>query len=197
MYNLFPVPVKMAHFLVKSKIRPGDVAIDATIGNGGDTLFLAELVGTQGRVYGFDIQEEAIKITQDKLAEAEYEKRVTLFMTGHETMAEYVMEGVDVIMFNLGYLPGGDHGITTKPNTTLRAIEQGLDLLKPGGLMTIVIYPGHEGGENEGAHVEEFIKQLPKRDFSCVKTSFLNRSQKSPYLVAVEKTIEGDAGNEI
>ncbi len=132
-------------------LQPGEVAVDATVGNGHDTLFLAQQVGAQGHVYGFDIQEEALARTRRRLEEAGLRDRVTLLQMGHEHMAEAVPAAwhgrIGAVMFNLGYLPGGsDRTCITRPQTTVPALEAALRLLRPGGVLTVVAYRGHPGG---------------------------------------------------
>ncbi len=186
MSKLMPNTTSLAHLFVRQGLFVGSVAIDATVGNGNDTLFLAELVGETGRVYGFDIQEKAIASTKERLAEAGVLARVELFHAGHEKMSSYIREQVDLIMFNLGYLPGSSHQIITKPDTTVEALRQGLELLNPGGLLTAVVYPGHAGGNEEAAVVDEFVGGLSKKLFSVVRVGYVNRSQNTPYLVVIE-----------
>ncbi|KNZ70741.1 putative rRNA methylase [Thermincola ferriacetica] len=187
MFEMIASPVKVAHLLMGNKIGPGATVIDATVGNGYDTLFLAEAVGVVGRVYGFDIQAEAIENTKLRLLKEGLLERVLLFHEGHENLAHRVTENIDGIMFNLGYLPGGDHRVITKPSTTIMALEGALKLLKPGGLATVVVYPGHEGGADEAQALDEYVAHLPKNTYSCVKITFVNRSRRSPYVLAIEK----------
>ena len=138
---------------VSAVLRPGDWAVDATLGNGHDCLFLAERVGAVGRVFGFDVQDEALRASRCRLETAGLLERVTLVHAGHEQMRACLPEGaagrVGAGMFNLGYLPGGDKRTVTRPATTLAAVEQGFDLLRPGGLISLLIYVGHAGGPEE------------------------------------------------
>ena len=123
-------PVPLSHFMLRQFVHPGDTAVDATCGNGNDTLLLAELVGPSGRVWSFDIQTDAIEQTALKLANAGYGERVELIHGGHETMAGRAATGLGAVVFNLGYLPGGDRTLITRPETTLAACQQALNLLK-------------------------------------------------------------------
>jgi len=174
------------------RLRPGDVAVDATVGNGNDTLVLARLVSPGGRVYGFDIQEAALAKASDMISRHGLLDVVTLIHRGHETMCEYFTEKVDAIVFNLGYLPGGDHNITTNPATTVRALENGLGLLNPGGVICIVVYTGHQGGKEEQRQLEAYLGGLDKKEFCVGKLDFLNRGS-APFLIIIEKkaTLEG------
>ncbi|MEM1441011.1 MAG: class I SAM-dependent methyltransferase [Verrucomicrobiota bacterium] len=182
--NPLPRATEMAHDLVRKRIREGDIAVDATVGNGHDTLFLAELVGPTGKVIGFDIQEQAIEMT---LAKTNTLPQVTLHQTGHETMEEFVTENVAVVMFNLGYLPSADKSVTTLPDTTTCAIRSALNLLSPGGLVTLAIYTGHAGGDEEAAAVLALAESLPQEKFSATSYRFLNQRNSPPFLIAIQK----------
>ena len=117
--------VELSHFYLKQFVRDGSFVVDTTCGNGGDTIFLAELVGKNGLVFGFDIQKDAINNTKTRLENTELSDRVQLFLDGHEHMEEYLSNRmVDAFVFNLGYLPKGNHSIMTTPETTIVAIEK-------------------------------------------------------------------------
>lgn len=151
-----------AHQIVREHLRPGDIAIDATVGNGHDTRFLAELVGETGLVYGFDVQPEAIAGTERALADAGI-ANVTLLLADHASMAKMLADvrgRVGAVMFNLGYLPGGDKALTTRAETSVRAIDGARTLLRPGGVLTVLAYRGHPGGREEAATVRAFLQEL-------------------------------------
>ena len=167
-------------------INEDDVVIDATMGNGYDTVYLAKKVGPKGKVYAFDVQEEAIKSTSKKVAREELEN-VELILDGHQNMDKYVQEEVSCIVFNLGYLPRAKHQIITKSDTTLEAIKKGLDLLKPNGVMSIAIYSGHEGGMEEKNAVYEFTQTLDQNYFNVLCTKFINQINNQPELLLIEK----------
>ncbi|HHY37126.1 MAG TPA: methyltransferase domain-containing protein [Firmicutes bacterium] len=178
-----------AQQLIGKVLAPGEQAVDATAGNGHDTVFLARLVGEEGRVWAFDIQEQAIKRVQQRLEKEGLSRRVILLNKGHEEMDVHVRGPVGAIMFNLGYLPGGDHAIVTRPDTTLVAVERGLSLLRPGGLMTLVVYTGHPGGAREGEAVLDYCSRLSQREFRVLVYRFLNQRNDPPFLVAIEKEV--------
>ena len=138
-------------------IEKGDVVIDATMGNGYDTVYLGNLVGENGKVYAFDVQEEAIKSTRKKVERDNMTSRVELILDGHENLDAYVKEEVACVVFNLGYLPRAKHIIITKPDTTLEAIKKSLKLLKPNGIISIAAYIGHEGGLEEKNYICEYL----------------------------------------
>jgi len=181
-----------AHTLATESIRAGGVAVDATVGNGHDTAVLARAVGEDGTVFGFDVQPEALRATRARLASDGLADRVTLVEAGHETMAQHVPEAVhgsvEAVTFNLGYLPGSDSSLTTRPSTTLPALDAAVRLLGPGGVATVVVYTGHEGGDEEAAAVDAWAAELPRARFEALSYRFVNRRNDPPRLVAVEKT---------
>ncbi|OEG00482.1 hypothetical protein BHF71_00830 [Vulcanibacillus modesticaldus] len=181
--------LEYAHKLVEERTNQGDIVVDATLGNGNDTLFLAKLVGDSGRVYGFDVQREAIAKTIAKLKIDNLDSRVECIEASHEYIDKWVKEPVTAAMFNLGYLPGSDKSITTKPQTTIKAIEILLKLLKVGGVITLVLYIGHDGGA-EAAEVEKYLQTLPQKKYAVIKYRFLNQVHNPPFLIAIEKIRE-------
>ncbi len=185
--NLFDKPTEMDKSLLEQVVRPGDIVVDATCGNGHDTVFLAEQVGTKGQVYAFDIQAAALAATKQRLAEKGYINRVQLIQDSHTTMNRYITAPVKAVMFNLGYLPGSDKLVVTKPKTTREAIDQGLDLLMSSGIMTLVLYQGHETGWEEARHVEQHLAQLCQTHYNVRKIYPLNYLNAPPYLIAIKK----------
>ncbi|WP_409344599.1 class I SAM-dependent methyltransferase [Paenibacillus sp. MBLB4367] len=182
-----------AHKLVEERLRSGETAVDATVGNGVDTLFLAKLTGAAGRVYGFDIQEAALAKAQERLRESGLgtAESVSLVCSSHERMLDHIdasLHGqVGAVMFNLGYLPGGDHATITTAASTLPALTAALTLLRKGGIVTVVLYPGHEGGAEEAEAVQQWAVQLPQSEFQSLCYRFLNALNNPPYVIAVEK----------
>lgn len=147
-------PTARAHREIAALLQPGDLAIDATAGNGHDTLFLANLIGDTGQVLAFDIQRSAIDASLARITAAGFADRVTFVLGSHATLAEHADDGTcAAIMFNLGYLPGGDHTQITRTAETLQALDAAVRGLKPGGILTIVCYPGHPGGDEESTAV--------------------------------------------
>jgi len=183
--------LKSARYLVAEILRavlaPGDRAIDATMGNGHDTALLCSLVGPEGRVYAFDVQPAALEATRRRLAEEGSAGQVELFLLGHEHMREAVGEPVKAIVFNLGWLPGGDHRITTLTETTLPAIQQALALLMPMGVLVICVYPGHPEGEREQEMVTRLLSSLSPREYNVLMQQFLNAGAGAPLCFAVQK----------
>lgn len=176
------------HQIAGLSIREGDLCIDATAGKGKDTLFLCEQVGENGQVLAFDIQQEAIEATQSLLDSHGMGSRAKVILRGHENMAEYAAEGtVSVILFNLGYLPGGDHSKATCSATTLKAAKQGLSLLKSGGLMGICIYSGGDSGFEEKEAVLSWATSLPAGEYDVIQTPFCNKPNNPPLPLFIRK----------
>ena len=176
-----------AEALAREKLCPGMRAVDATMGNGGDTQRLCELVGEEGRVWAFDVQPGAVERTRARLEQAGLAGRATLLQVGHERMAEFVPQPVDLIVFNLGWLPGGDKTITTRVDTTLRALQTAIDLLKPAGLLTVCVYPGHPEGDRELKSVFQWAESLPPGRFCALRNAYVNQPKDPPQLLAVQR----------
>lgn len=183
--------LKSARFLARDvlsrAVRPGDTVIDATMGNGHDTAFLCEAVGPEGHVYAFDVQEQAVSSTEALLRSEGLLDRATLFCCGHEHMNEYVREKVRAAVFNLGWLPGGDHAVTTRWETTREAVRAALDLLLQGGVLVLCAYPGHAEGDRERHELEVFLSGLSNRVFNVLRQHFLNAGPGAPECFVVQK----------
>ena len=176
------------HEIIRSQAKSRGIYIDATMGKGYDTAFLCELAGDEGKVYAFDIQEKALELTKKRLEEQKMAERASLILDGHEHMEQYVEpESVDVICFNFGYLPGGDHRIATCPDTRIAAIEQGLRLLKPGGMMSLCIYSGGDTGFEEKEKILDYLKQIPAKEYTVILNQYFNRQNDPPVPVFIFK----------
>lgn len=173
------------HQFLRNYIREGDLCVDATAGNGGDTEFLCRLVGRSGKVYAFDIQKAAIDRTADRLKTCGLLDRLILIRDSHEKMAEYVRGHAAAVMFNLGYLPGTDHSIATKPDTTLRAVETGLSLLQKSGVMSLCIYSGGDTGYSEKKALLEYLRNLDQRKWLVIVSEYYNRKNDPPIPVFI------------
>jgi 16S rRNA C1402 N4-methylase RsmH len=175
-------------YFILQHLKEGDVAVDFTMGNGNDTLFLSKAVGKDGKVYAFDIQELAIQTTKKLLTENSAPENYELILASHHRVREFVKEPIKAGMFNLGYLPrSGQKSVTTMCETTMPAISAALELLAPDGALIIAIYPGHEEGEKEGNAVREYLKTLSKYRYCPSEFKILN-SVSSPYFFLVEKS---------
>ena len=176
------------HRMVREHIKEGDLCIDATMGNGGDTEFLCRSVGESGKVLAFDIQQQALEHTGMRLKKQLHHQNYELFLMGHEKMEDYAEAGtVSCILFNLGYLPSGDHALSTKAETTIKAMEAGLRLLKKGGIMSVCIYSGGDSGYAERNAVLEWLKNLDHKKYLVLLTAYYNRPNDPPIPVQVIK----------
>ncbi len=186
-----PYELKSARYLARDvlsrTLQPGDTAVDATMGNGHDTLFLCECVGPSGHVYAFDIQPEALVSTRTRLQEAGMENRASLFCLGHEQMDTVLPGKVRAVVFNLGWLPGGCHLLTTRWETTRIAVEKALDFLLPGGVLVLCAYPGHAEGERERLNLTAFFSSLSNKSFNVLHQHFLNASPGAPECFVIQK----------
>ncbi|KAB3534006.1 methyltransferase domain-containing protein [Alkaliphilus pronyensis] len=176
------------HKILQEKIQIGNIVVDATMGNGNDTIFLSQAVGSNGKVYAFDIQQKALDITYKRLLEANC-NNVVLIRDSHENMGIYIKEKIDAAVFNLGYLPKGDHKVITKPPSTIGAIKSSLEILKTKGILSIVIYYGHEGGAIEKNSVIDFLETLDNKKYSVLKCSYISKEKNPPIIVFIEKII--------
>jgi len=157
---------EQVHLELKRTVRPGDTVIDATAGNGHDTLAMTELVGPSGKVIAIDLQADAIESTRARLRGAGCLKPCELIGGDHADALNELLgkhrEQVTAITFNLGYLPGGAKEITTLPDSTLRALDATQCLLQSGGILLVTAYRGHTGGEDEAAQVASWMRALPE-----------------------------------
>lgn len=181
------------HFIMEH-LREGDTAVDFTMGNGNDTLFLSKAVGENGKVFAFDIQEEAIISTRAHLEENGAPENYTLICASHDRVKEFVTEPIKAGMFNLGYLPrSGKKAVTTMRKTTMPAVEAALELLAPDGVLIVAIYPGHEEGALEGEMLREYFSGLSRFRICPSEFKILN-SPTSPYFFLVEKSPKAKFG---
>ncbi len=175
------------HFL-EQQVKPGDLCIDATMGNGHDTELLCRLAGRTGQVLAFDIQATALQNTKKRLQASSVPDNYRLILDSHSHMAQYADTGsVSCITFNLGYLPGGDHSCSTRAETTLEAVSHGLSLLKEDGLLTLCIYSGGDTGFEEREVLLPFLKELDPRVYLVILSSYYNRPNHPPIPVLIRK----------
>ena len=180
-----------ARKLLEKAVGEGGAAVDATMGNGHDTLFLAKLVGSSGKVFAFDVQAGALEATRIRLRENEAEKQAALFLAGHEQAASLIPESfhgkINGAIFNLGYLPGSDKSVITKPGTTIAAVQQLLEMLAPEGIIVLVVYHGHEGGAAERDRLLEFVRGIDQKSAHVLQYQFINQQNNPPFILAIEK----------
>lgn len=178
--------VTYVHSVLRSVVRAGDVTIDATVGNGHDTALLAELVGLSGRVYGFDIQTQALESARLRLVNTG--ENVTLLNAGHQDLCAHIpaaLHGsVSAVTFNLGYLPGGDKSRTTTVETTTAGVTAALEILAPGGIVTVVCYP-HPEGQAEYEALRTMLATLAQEEFTCTDVGFVNHPTASARVLCI------------
>lgn len=189
MSNFLSLP-QQAHHLLAPLIQRGDCVIDATCGNGYDCLFLARQVAPLGLVYGFDVQQSAIIATQQRIKQAGFGANTQLIHAGHEMMQDHIATKdkgrIKAVMFNLGYLPGSDKKIITRADTTLAALNSAISLLAPSAIITVLAYPGHDGGEQETRQIKNWCEQLD----ATLKVKIINSPQPkatAPQLFILQK----------
>ncbi len=171
---------------IASHVREGGTVVDFTMGNGHDTLWLAEQVGENGKVYAFDIQPKALESSEKLLRESGCPQNYTLILDSHANVEQYVKEPICAGMFNLGYLPGSDKSVTTLRESTMKAVEGALRLLEDDGGLLIAVYPGHEEGSLEGKMLDEYFAALDRKKI-CVSKLMIVNSPTSPFFFLVEK----------
>lgn len=185
-----PRPTALAQELIRPRLQPGDLAIDATAGNGHDTLFLAECVGPAGRVLAFDLQAAAIHSARSRIEDAGLLSRVDFFQQSHATLAAHAAEkSVSAIVFNLGYLPGEDHAFTTESVETLTALDAASRLLKPGGVLSVVCYPGHPAGATEAEAVESWLSAQATHGWRVAKYAAIGTRRPAPFLLLAVRAV--------
>lgn len=172
---------------LKDIVRPGDHVIDATAGNGHDTLFLAQLVGETGKVIAFDVQQQAITSTEKRLQEAGVNRWCQVILDSHANLENYIESPIRAVVFNLGYLPGAEHEVTTESTSTWKAIEAALKWLEPAGRIVVVIYHGHTSGKLERQALLNQVSNLSQDDYQVLHSAFLNQKNAPPELLVIEK----------
>ena len=186
--------VGLHKYFIMQHISEGDTVADFTMGNGNDTLFLSKAVGERGKVYAFDIQEDALTSTREHLIANGAPENYTLICASHDRAEEFIKDPIKAGMFNLGYLPrSGRKAVTTMRSTTMPAVEAALRLLAPDGVLIVAIYPGHEEGALEGEMLREYFSTLSRFRICPSEFKILN-SPTSPYFFLVEKSPKAKFG---
>ena len=179
--------VKMAHYLLQDKLAGTRLVVDATAGNGNDTLFLALNTPPDCRILAFDVQQDAITKTKQLLQVQGLVEKVQLILDSHVHITDYCPFPPDVIMFNLGYLPGGIHSITTTAETTVSAVQASLGILVTGGIITIAAYHGHSEGQRELETLRSFLERIPQETYTVACWQMINQKNRPPILYIIEK----------
>ena len=171
----------LSRALWRERVPSGGFCIDATAGRGRDTLYLCGLVGQQGRVLAFDIQKDAVDSTRALLEQEGCSGIARVIRDSHSNMAAYAgPESADCIVFNFGWLPGGDHSVFTRTDTSIAAVKAGLSLLRPGGVMTLCIYYGKETGFAERDALLSYLPTIDSAHFTVLVHQFVNRPNNPP-----------------
>lgn len=178
--------LKLCHAFWRERLRPGMTCVDATAGRGRDAEVLCRLIGETGHLYAFDIQADAIESTRQRLTEAGLMGRATLIHASHRRMAEYV-PAANAVVFNLGYLPRGDHAIGTTAAESLPAVEAALSILAEDGFVTICLYYGGDSGYAEHDALLSYLRQLDARQYTAMVQQFFNRPNCPPIFIVIEK----------
>lgn len=173
--------INLVHLLIEKHVNLNTIAIDATLGNGYDTNFLADKVKW---IYGFDVLEPAIE--NSKINNAEF-NNITYILDSHANFDIHIKNNVDLIIYNLGYLPGYDKTYTTLAHSTLTSIKKGLKLLNKEGKMFITIYIGHENGKIESSVIEKYMQSLDKYCYDVMKHQLINKDNFPPYIIEITK----------
>lgn len=182
-------PLKLAHQIIEASVEVGETVIDGTLGNGHDALFLSQLVGENGLLIGFDVQQEALDATRSRLMQHGIERKsFQLHLDGHENLLEYTKGPISAVMFNLGYLPMTDKSVITQPDTTLEALQHSLRVLRHKGVMTVMCYPGHAGGAEEVQAIEKWSAQLPRDFYRVMSYKPVNAPNSPAFLIVIEKS---------
>ncbi|WP_176142418.1 tRNA (mnm(5)s(2)U34)-methyltransferase [Halobacillus hunanensis] len=180
-----------AHELMADVLTTGDVAIDGTCGNGHDTQFISQLVGQSGYIYGFDVQEEAITNTKQRLIDHQLIEQTTLIHDSHAAIEQHIpddhLRRLKAAIFNLGYLPGSDKSVITEADHTLSSIQSILSYIQKGGLVVLVVYYGHPGGEEEKTALLNYVSRLDQRHYNVLQHGFINQRNQPPFILAIEK----------
>ena len=180
----------IAHDFLARRIKPGDFCIDGTAGRGKDTAFLCRLVGETGRVLSFDIQQEAVDSTQALLEREGLSPIARVVLDSHAHMDQYAQPGtVDAVVFNFGYLPGGNHQIHTQPESSIEAIGKALTLLRDGGVLCACVYHGGDTGYEERDALMDYFAAIDPKQYTVLVCDFRNRPGDPPIAVFILKEI--------
>ena len=184
MSNIIRSTTQTALLFIRQYLNAGDIVVDATCGNGHDTLELAKMGA--GKIYGFDVQETAIRNTEDLLISENIPlENVHLILDSHANMCNHINEKVQVIVFNLGYLPTADKSITTNTASTISAVKEAMKLLKKDGLICISMYSGHPGGAEEKQALLDFATELDPRTWHAAYINMRNQRNNPPEILLI------------
>ncbi len=182
-----PNAVELMYFLLDSFKLDVKYILDMTLGNGKDAFKLLEKYDNTF-LYGFDIQIDAIENTHNKLYKVFPNDRFVLINDDHQNVLSYIDKKVDLVIYNLGYLPGGDKNIKTCANSTIKSLDKVLNnLLNISGLVFIVSYTGHPGGSEEFDELQKYLEKLNQKEFQIINFNFPNQTNYPPKLIVIER----------
>lgn len=182
-----PSHIEIAHFTFKKVLRGNDIVVDATLGNGYDTLHLLKNFSIK-KIFCFDIQKQALENTEKLLEEnAVNNTPIEYIQDCHSKLDTFVKTPVSLMVYNLGYLPTGDKSLTTKTDTTLISLEKAVTLIKPGGLISVTCYPGHPEGKRELEEITSLVETLDQKNFSIY--FYKSLYEEAPCLILISKRI--------
>lgn len=187
MKRLVTNTLELFHNMIQNYVSSGDQVLDATAGNGNDTIILAESVGEEGKVYAVDLQQTAIDKTNARLIQAGLKERVELHCMNHAEIDRLVLMDLSLVIFNLGYLPGSEKKVTTQGVSTIQAIDASLRALRLQGLILITVYPGNDSGLREHTELQKYLQTLDQQLYDVMELKFPNRKNVSPYGVMIQK----------
>lgn len=163
--------------------KDAKIAADMTVGKGNDSKYI--LKNTQiEKLYGFDIQKEAEIESKNLIGK---DPRFIFHLASHDKIDKYIKEGLDLAIYNLGYLPGGNKEITTKYQSTIKSLEKTLDLLNKDGIVILTIYPGHPAGKIESEKIEAYLRKIDQKKYEIIKITYPTRPKNPPYIIVIQK----------
>lgn len=179
--------VKYVKKVIEERIKPNAICIDATMGNGYDTSFMRSFLSEGGYIYAFDIQNQALEATQKRLEASKQFSKVQLIQSGHEDIDKFVKEPVDLVVYNLGYLPKGDKEITTTYDKSLVSLKKAMKLIKKNGLIIMTVYPGHQAGKVELEEISKYLKSINQKHYGVMRVDFYNYINNPPVVFLIER----------
>lgn len=162
--------------------KDAKIAVDMTVGRGNDSKYILDNTEVE-KLYGFDIQKEAADAAKNLIGK---DNRFIFHLQSHEKVDQIIKEGLDLVIYNLGYLPGGNKEVTTDYKSTIKSLEKTLGLMNAGGLIILTIYPGHPAGKIESEKIEKYLANIDPKKYAVMKLAYQNRPNNPPYIVMIQ-----------
>ncbi|WP_099203263.1 tRNA (mnm(5)s(2)U34)-methyltransferase [Miniphocaeibacter massiliensis] len=185
MFNNFYNTKSIVDYYINKFKNKEITAVDMTAGNGNDIYNIAKTVNINSKIYGFDILEKAIEKSKEKLSKLTINCK--LILDSHSNIKNYIYTKIDLAIYNLGFLPGGDKNITTNYSTVLESLNYLITMLNNGGIVIFTFYPGHKSGLEESEKIEEYLSKLNQKEYNVLKFNFINQINNPPYVVVIER----------